>query len=1577
MEMSVERLDKVIALLPAELSARQLALLRQFAPLYFARLSEDDARELADSDLAGMLLTQFALLDGYSGRAAAIRVFNPDVERDRYGSGRSVIEIVVRDRPFLVDTLVMALDEAGASMHRLLHTIVHIRRDAEGAVAAIEAAADSNEKQVSVMYCELARLDEGSCAAVEQRLRAKISVLDTIAGDWQAMHDKLAEVQAALTDEALRHSAYPAAEVRAFLDWILDNHFTFLGFREYRIIENDLGNPEWHRVGGSGLGVLREKGVDKISASFAELPENLRLYMMQPQVMLLSKADKTAPVHRPVYMDMLGIQKIDADGRVLGEFRFLGLLTVSAYQLTPDKIPLLRCKVDAVMQRAALPKGGHAYKKMLNILNQMPRDDLFQADVDTLYPMALGILQLQDRERLRLFTRVDLYERFVSCLVYVPRDKFSTAMREKMQCILKEAVGGTATEFDTHFSDGHHARVHVHVRTVPGQIKPFDTAAVEAKLTAAMRSWEDDFAASALKFAGEAEGSTLLAAFAGAFPAAYQEKVPAAEAAADAQRLSRLSADEPLSLHLFQSSGERENRLHLKVYGMGDEPTLTYILPKLEHFGVLVRAAYPFRLANGKWMQLYDLELARAQGVDMRVAASQFETALVQVMRGSVESDRLNELVLTTALHADEVVILRALSRYMIQARAPFSADYIHQTLINNIAIAVDLIALFHARLDPVQQDEAKAAMLTAQIEAALAAVKSLDEDRILHWYLTLITAALRTNYYQREPSGLRKDRLAIKFNSQAIPELPKPRPMAEIYVYSPRVEAVHLRGGKVARGGLRWSDRMEDYRTEVLGLVKAQMVKNAVIVPVGSKGGFVVKNPPESREAMLEEGIACYKTFIRGLLDITDNLDGSTVMPPKDTVCRDSGDPYLVVAADKGTASFSDIANSIAQEYGFWLGDAFASGGSVGYDHKGMGITARGGWESVKRHFRLMGKDIQNEDFTVIGIGDMSGDVFGNAMLLSRHIRLLAAFNHLHIFIDPTPDIEASFAERERLFKLPRSHWGDYDVSLISAGGGIFPRSAKTIAITPEMREAFAIEEDSLSPNELINRLLKAPVELIWNGGIGTYVKHSEETHLDVGDRANDGLRVNGCEVRAKVIGEGGNLGVTQRGRIEYAQHGGRIYTDAIDNSAGVNCSDHEVNIKILLNAVVSQGDMTEKQRNELLASMTDEVAELVLRQNYLQPQAIETAAADPSLLEEHAAVIRMLEREGRLDRAIEYLPDDAEIACRQKAGVGLTNPELAVLLAYSKMHLYDELLDSPLPDNSYFTRELTRYFPAVLAEKYPSAMNSHRLHREITATYLTNSLINRMGAGFIYRAGEESGQYPSVIASAYAAAREIFGVRADWHAIAALDNHIDAAVQIRMEQQLRRLIETGVQWLLRHLPKPIDVQTAIERFQPATAAYAAQSAANADADAVARWQDMGLDEAAARRCASLPALPAALDIALLAEETGEAAENIAAIYQQVQARIHSRELSAQIRALPIRGSWDRRAAAALLSSLTESQQQIVRGLLGGGQTLESWQLQKAEDLERLDNAVHAAGREAPSLAALSVILGSIAALK
>ena len=1614
LNITTERIDQISDIATSYVQ-KDKSLLDHFVRSYYQQLHRDTADATSDADLAGMVLHHFTLLKAYDGKQPQLAIINPSAEEQHFHSSHTVIQMVAYDRPFLVDTLLMGLEEHGVDVHRTYNTIVNVQRDDDGNITHVENAEESAANHLSLIHCEIAYQNNDKLAELQKILFDKVDTLDIVVGDWKQMRERLVEIKQEIAQNPLPESFYPHQEIQDFLQWILNDHFIFLGYREYRTeggryievnnetskndnTKNNNEDLDLFTVAKSGLGLLRSNKEDAISESFSKLPKELKRLLTEPRVLMLSKSSRVSPIHRSVYMDFLGIHKFDDKGKLVGEYRFIGLLTSQAYQLSVQNIPLLREKANQIMAMAKLPRDGHAHYKMMHVINSLPRDDLFQGNVEELFPIVSGITQLQDKKSLRLFSRIDHYQRFVSCLVYIPRNKFNTELRIKVQHLLKEAYGGASSGFTTEFDESEHARVHVHVRTTPGQVNDVNTSELEAELSALMQSWSDHYEEMLLDNVGEQQANALNQRFLGHIPAAYQERFDGRTAIEDIKRLSLLSDSQPMIWHLYQSTGDAGNQLHLKLYGRQQPIILSKILPVLENFGVAVFSAqtYEFDLPEQPiWMQEYELTLEHVDNVDMRVVRGQFEDSLKQIWAGRVESDAFNELVLITKLDTFDVVVLRALSRYMLQARAPFSSAYITQAVVKNSAISISLVELFHARMNP-QHDEAtrlaKTAALQEHITTALVKVDSLDEDRILRWYLDLINAMVRTNFYQLNEHNERKDRLSFKFLAAKIPNLPKPKPMFEIFVYSPRVEAVHMRGGKAARGGLRWSDRMEDFRTEVLGLVKAQMVKNAVIVPVGSKGGFIVKTKSMSdgRDVFQAEGIACYQTFLRGMLDVTDNIVDGNIVPPANTVRHDEDDPYLVVAADKGTASFSDIANAISTEYNFWLDDAFASGGSVGYDHKAMGITARGGWESVKRHFRMRGMDIQNrDDFTVVGIGDMSGDVFGNGMLQSRHTKLVAAFNHIHIFIDPNPDPEASYIERERLFNIPRSSWEDYEKSLISQGGGVFSRADKTIAISSEMKALFDISADSLAPNDFISALLRAPVDLLWNGGIGTYVKSSNETHADVGDRANDAVRVDGHELRAAIVGEGGNLGFTQQGRIEYAQTGGRIYTDAIDNSGGVNCSDHEVNIKILLGKVVEQGDMTLKQRNELLESMTDTVAQLVLRQNYLQPQAIELshlrAAAN---LSDHQRFIQQLESEQRLDRAIEYLPSDDEIAHRQKANTGLTNPELAVVMAYGKMWVYDNLLLSDLPDAPYFINELRKYFPEELASRFFAEMTEHRLHREIISTYLTNSVVNRLGIEALFRLYEETDQSLATIIRAYAITREVFQVSKVWQLLESLDNQVDATALLKLELRLRDSLERGVVWFINAFGQDLQVADMIKRFSSSVEQLTKgggfieqQFVDHLQQDTAALNQD-GLSDSDAMFFAMLPYRVDALDAALLAEQYERSVDDIASLYFEAYQVLQLDWMIENIATLPQQDYWDRRARHALVNELSRSLKLLMDSILSQSdpkQAFNEWKSRHSAHLQSVTGEMQKLDKndeQKISLSTLSVLMSELSGL-
>jgi glutamate dehydrogenase len=1201
--------------------------------------------------------------------------------------------------------------------------------------------------------------------------------------------------------------------------------------------------------------------------------------------------------------------------------------------------------VARVIEHFALDPASHDAKAMLNVLETHPRDELFQASVDDLVRIVRGVVNLYERRTVRLLARRDPYHRFYSCLIYVPRDRYSTEVRQRIEQIVLEGFDGKNVETQVQISDSNHARVHVVVRTDPNDRRKVDLEAIELRIAQAATTWNDRLRAVLVARQDEASALALAQRYRHAFPMAYEEDVEPADALGDLADLEALHADRhAMLLNLYQPVHQKSERIHFKITKLGEPVPISDLLPMLENFGLRVISERPYELVwpegGAAWIQDFELEHRERQRIDIARIESIFKDAFSATWRGDVENDGFNRLLLATGMSAREIVVLRAYCRYLLQTGVPFSQVYMERTLAANAGIAKNVVRLFETLFDPAaaRRSQPKADKLVEGIRSALDAVTSLDEDRILRAYLNLVLATLRTNFYQQDAALKPKSYVSFKLDPQKIPDLPLPRPKFEIFVYSPRVEGVHLRMGFVARGGIRWSDRREDFRTEVLGLMKAQNVKNTVIVPVGAKGGFVAKRLPAGpREAVQAEVIACYQTFIRALLDITDNIIGGRVVPPRSVVRRDGDDIYLVVAADKGTATFSDIANSISLDYGYWLGDAFASGGSAGYDHKKMGITARGAWECVKRHFREIGVDIQSQDFTATGIGDMSGDVFGNGMILSRHMRLQAAFNHQHIFLDPVPDAASSFVERQRLFDLPRSTWEDYDRKKISRGGGVYSRAAKSISLSPAAQAMLGIDTAAAAPNEIVRAILRMPVDLLWNGGIGTYVKATDESNNEVGDRANDAVRVNGAELRAKVVGEGGNLGLSQRGRVEYALAGGRLNTDFIDNSAGVNTSDVEVNIKILLNPLMEGGKLTRGERNRLLARMTNEVAALVLRNNYLQSQALSTLEIQSAArLAEYQHLIRSLERTNELNRAIEFLPNDEELAERRKRSVGLTRPELSVVLAYSKIWLSNHLLASDVPEDPYLSSELERYFPAPVRERFPRAIPRHRLRREIIATATTNSLVNRMGPTFVPRTQEETGAKPDEIARAYTAAREIFDMRKLWARIEALDNRIPARLQYGMMYQTSRLLRHVTYWLLAHRRRELHVDQAVAEFRRGVRELEAeigQVLAGVDS---ARFEkirkesvDAGVPAELASRIASLDAHNAALDIVELVTKFRGRTVDVARVYFEVGARIGLDWLKEQVEQLPVDGPWQAVARSGLRDSALRIHRRLAERVL------------------------------------------------
>jgi glutamate dehydrogenase len=1416
----------------------------QYVRQYYRHVAIEDFADRNDVDVYGAAMSHYRLATQRPQGTATVRVFTPTVAEHGWSAdGHTVVEVVTDDMSFLVDSVTMELNEQGRGVHLVVHPQLLVRRDVTGALQEViddegfAALAEPDVYRESWMHVEIDREPEPEqLAEIEAALRGVLSDVRESVEDWTKMEH---QVEVVIEDlEENPPVALDTEEVeqgKALLRWLAEDHFTFLGYREYCLEEVE-GDTVLRAVAGTGLGILRTD--QDLSSSFGKLPPLVREKAREKRLLVLAKANSKATVHRPVYLDYVGIKTFDEAGDVVGERRFLGLYSSTAYTESLTRIPVVREKARGVLTRLGADEQSHTGKALMDILENYPRDELLQTGLEELVAIAKAVLHTRDRRRLRLFVRPDAYHRYLSCLVYLPRDRYTTAVRERIAELLKEELDGSTVDYTARVGESLLARVHFVVRPERGRTidVDVDVAALERRVAEAARSWQDDLASAVREEYGEAHGARLARRYGGSFPEAYKEDYPARTGAVDLGRLEALVEGaedgepvERIALSFYQPMDSAPSEARLKVYRVGPPLSLSHVLPILSTMGVEVVDERPYELDGlDRPTYIYDFGLRHSRPIPDD-ARELFQDAVAAVWEGRNEADGFNGLVLAAGLTWRQATVLRAYAKYMRQGGTPFAQDYIEEALKGNLDITRLLVQLFETRFDPSgpgdEEREARAEALLKKAMRALDEVVSLDQDRILRSYLTVIGATLRTNYFQHGEDEAPKPYISFKFRPEAIPELPQPRPRYEIFVYSPRVEGVHLRFGAVARGGLRWSDRRDDFRTEVLGLVKAQMVKNTVIVPVGAKGGFFCKQLPDpsDREAWMEEGKACYRTFIRGLLDITDNLVDGENVPPPDVVRRDGDDSYLVVAADKGTATFSDIANAVAGEYGFWLGDAFASGGSAGYDHKAMGITARGAWESVKRHFRERGIDCQREDFTCVGIGDMSGDVFGNGMLLSEHIRLVAAFDHRDIFIDPDPDAATSYAERKRLFDRPRSSWQDYDKEKISAGGGVWSRRAKSVPVSDEARLALGLPDGTtkLTPNELIRAILRAPVDLLWNGGIGTYVKSAVESHADVGDKANDAIRVDGAELRCAAVGEGGNLGLTQLGRIEYARRGcggegGRINTDFIDNSAGVDTSDHEVNIKVLLDRVVRAGDLTGKQRNEFLASMTDEVAQLVLTDNYEQNVALATAGwlAEP-LLHVHEDWMCRLEREGFLDRELEFLPSSEEVAERLDRGEGLTAPELSTLLAYTKIVLAEELLDSRLPDDPFLVEDLHDYFPRALRERYADQVDQHPLRREIVVTQAVNALVNGAGITFFHRLSEETGASAEELVRANFVAREIFGSRALVDQVYALDHQLEAATQIRMRIVMRTLVERASRWLVNNRRPPADSRATVEFFR------------------------------------------------------------------------------------------------------------------------------------------------------------------
>ncbi|MFC3282449.1 NAD-glutamate dehydrogenase [Litchfieldella rifensis] len=1516
-----------------------------FAAVLYSRASIEDLAERRIDDIYGATLSIWHYIQTHEPAAPKVSVYNPDFEGHGWQSTHTQVLILHKDMPFLVDSVRIELNRRGITVHSIHNAVLATRRDAENRLEALARPSDKDapEGRESLIWIEIDRhSDPALLEDLENSLHDVLRDVRTAVADFKPMRERVNEALKELKAKRPKQvDSGDHKEAIAFLEWLLADNFTFLGYDEYEVVDVD-GRDELRKKPGSELGVFRLEQPRYRERIRNDQGVDGDRYVLVPQLLSFAKSAYHARVHRPSYPDYISIDRYDDNGRVIGERRFLGLYAATVYNDSPRHIPLLRRKIQAVMETAGVSPDGHDANQLRQILNVYPRDDLFQTPIDELTRTAIGILNIRERRRVRLFIREDRFGKFYSCLVFVPRDVFTTDLRVRIQTLLCEELDATFGDFNTYLSESILARIQLVLRFNGETPVEYDLKHLEHKVANLARNWRDDLQAAMVEGFGEEQANRLMDLYRDAFPIGYREDFTARTAVYDIHHIGELDEGIPLSLSLYRLVEEEADGVNLKLFHKEQPIPLSDVLPVMENLGLRVIGERPYQIERSDgsyWVHDFDLEHHTSEVVNLQEMREPFVDAFKRIWTGEAENDAFNRLIIGANLSWREVAMLRAYARYLKQIRFGLSQLYIATTLANHPEITRELVTLFELRFDPEQGNrDAEVEDCLARLHHQLDDVASLNDDLLIRRYIELMRATLRTNYYQPGDGGELKGYLAFKLDPALVTDIPKPRPMYEIFVYSPRVEGVHLRGGKVARGGLRWSDRREDFRTEVLGLVKAQQVKNAVIVPVGAKGGFVCKRLPEDgdRDAIQQEGIACYKTFIRALLDVTDNLDGNEVVPPKAVVRHDDDDPYLVVAADKGTATFSDIANEISLEYGHWLGDAFASGGANGYDHKKMGITAKGAWESVKRHFRDIGVNTQADEFSVLGIGDMAGDVFGNGMLLSDKIRLVGAFNHLHIFVDPTPDVAKSFAERQRLFELPRSHWEDYDSKLISAGGGIFKRSAKSIVISQQMKEVFGIEEDRLAPNDLIRAMLKSRVDLIWNGGIGTYVKAEDETDTEVGDKANDALRINGCELNCRVIGEGGNLGLTQRGRIEAARRGIRVNTDFIDNAGGVNCSDHEVNIKILLDDIVKRGDMTDKQRNELLARMTDDVAKLVLLGNYRQTQALSLSEIlSKDGLGPYRRFINELEASGQLDRELEFLPDDETLFERSNAGEGLTLPELSVLISYAKSVLKGDLIVSDVPDDAYVQQHLERIFPKVLVERFKSEMYDHKLKREIVATQIANDLVDHMGIVFARRLIDTTGASRADIARAYIIARDSFNLGSLWQQIEALDNQIDSQVQYRMMLDLMRLLRRATRWFLRQR-SGMTVKDCIGHFAPRLAQLQESLGKRLRGGEREAWETRrdeliaaGVPEALASAVASTNSLYAGLGIIEAAKQSGEKIQRVAEAYYEVGHRLELPRVLEQIRDLEVRDSWQAQAREAFRDDLDRQQLALTVGVL------------------------------------------------
>ncbi|MBE1288244.1 MAG: NAD-glutamate dehydrogenase [Alteromonadaceae bacterium] len=1553
-------LDKVFQLIQEKTSSTRASLITEFGEQLFSNIAHEDLIGRSDSDTYGAMLSLWQHFSEYDGAAPFIKAFNPKITKDGWQSEHTIVEIIVPDKPFLVDSIRMCLARLNITAHLFLNSPITLKRNAQNEimhfVSKNKASCETCIKE-TVFLLEIDR--QTSSKALTQltdELQQVLSEVEQVVSDWAPMQNKLHNARTSLYDIPFAIDPNAQQEAIEFVDWLAKHNFTLMGYRYYKVHPEE-GDYIWQPQDETSLGIMLNTTRNR-DRRISNLPSSARKATLSQHPLILTKTTSVARVHRPTYLDYVGIKEFNTEGQVVGEHRFLGLYSAALYNSSVINIPVLKQKIAQVCQLMDVEQGTHAFKATINILETYPREELLHSSSKELARIVKGILQMQERGFSRMFTRKDAYGRFISCLVYVPRERYNTALRIATQQYLQKAFNSEQpVEFTTYFSESVYARTHYIVRVADNNVD-FAVSDIEQNVSELSKSWDDRLINTIKSAFGEAKSVSLIKQFSNAFSQSYMDNHLPSAALADINKVCELSDDLPLTMLFYrpQEIDKQSKAVRLKLYHRDEPIHLSDVLPMLENFGLRVIDETPYQVkashdgrSRNYWVMDFSMLHDAFPPTDMALSQELFQSAFAKVWDRHLEDDAFNRLILSANISGRKVTILRAYAKYMRQTGSLFSIDYIANTVAAYPDISALLIDLFEYRFTPDKKFKVKEQDKRSQeIISKLDSVSNLDDDRIIRRYLDMILATVRTNFYQPTQQGNEKAYVSFKLRPELIPDMPLPLPKFEIFVYSPRVEGVHLRGGKVARGGLRWSDRQEDFRTEVLGLVKAQQVKNTVIVPVGAKGGFVCKQPAQGgRDAFIAEGQACYRIFIRSLLDLTDNIIDGAIVPPRQVVRHDEDDPYLVVAADKGTATFSDIANEISAEFDFWLGDAFASGGSVGYDHKKMGITARGAWESVKRHFREIGINCQTTDFTCVGIGDMAGDVFGNGMLLSQHTRLVAAFNHMHIFIDPNPDAAASYRERERLFADPSLNWSNYNTSLMSDGGGIFDRKAKSITLTAQMKKMLNTKRACMTPNELIHELLQMPVDLLWNGGIGTYIKASNESHAEVGDRANDEVRVNGKQIKAKIVGEGGNLGATQLGRIEYAKHGGRINTDFIDNVGGVDCSDNEVNIKILLNSLVKAGDLTLKQRNELLYEMTDNVADLVLDDCYRQTQSISISQlGGAKSLKEQIRFIHGLEKAGDLNRELEFLPSDEDLNERIVDNIGFTRPELSVLISYSKMVLKDDLNVSDITEAEHYNQLLVSAFPKQLQDRYQSQMQDHPLRSEIIATKLANVMINDMGFNFVFRLQEETGSSVSEIAKAYSIVKAVFGMDNVSDEIEQLDNQISADVQLSLFDQIRRALRRGARWFVRQSTSFTSIAEAIDFYRPIYMDlldnindYLVDDEASTLLKARDELVAQGVPVKLAYRLAMLSNAFSTFDLAHIVAEAQTPKAVTARLYFQLGSQLQLHWFLNQINRQAVDNHWQALARSSYREELDHQQRAITQSLIKGSQKLFSCQ--------------------------------------